>query len=202
MVGSCCGGGGSPGCVYPGVAQDTSIPADEVFEGYGATVVSLDLPDDYLHTVAFTHTGESNFAVWSVDEDGESIDLLVNEIGDYQGARPLDFDVEPVALDIEADGTWQAIVQVLQRAPLWPEQTSGTGATVLVADPAETRGLTVVRLTHDGQSNVVLWAYTDDGEWDLLVNEIGEYSGEQRLPSGTVVLEIDADGDWTLQRAG
>jgi hypothetical protein len=40
---------------------------------------------------------------------------------------------------------------------------------------------------------------------DLLVNEFGCYAGDERLPNGTLVLEVIADGPWTLapaERAG
>lgn len=40
-------------------------------------------------------------------------------------------------------------------------------------------------------------AYASGGT-DLLVNEIGNYSGETLLPDGTLVLEITADGAWTM----
>jgi hypothetical protein len=30
------------------------------------------------------------------------------------------------------------------------------------------------------------------------VNEIGKYSGENQLPSGTILLVIEADGAWTV----
>jgi hypothetical protein len=43
-----------------------------------------------------------------------------------------------------------------------------------------------------------VWAYGDTQE--LLVNEIGKYSGEQLMPVGTVLLEIQSDGTWSLHK--
>lgn len=38
----------------------------------------------------------------------------------------------------------------------------------------------------------------DGNRRDLLVNEIGSYDGTVRLGSDALVLEIAADGDWTV----
>ncbi len=59
------------------------------------------------------------------------------------------------------------------------------------------RDFATVKITHRGSSNFIVKAYTaDSGE--LLVNEIGNYSGEQIMPAGTVLVEILADGAWTI----
>jgi hypothetical protein len=50
-----------------------------------------------------------------------------------------------------------------------------------------------------GSSNFAVHAYSDSGA-DLLINEIGKYGGEVLLPSGTLVVEINADGAWTMQK--
>lgn len=46
----------------------------------------------------------------------------------------------------------------------------------------EHHGLTMVKITYKGSSNFVVHAYGDYQE--LLVNEIGRYSGEVLLPDG------------------
>ena len=51
--------------------------------------------------------------------------------------------------------------------------------------------------THGGKGNFSVWAFTTDGDADLLVNDIGRYEGEVLLPDGTALLEIGADGAWT-----
>ncbi len=40
-------------------------------------------------------------------------------------------------------------------------------------------------------------AFAADGA-DLLVNEIGNYSGPVPLPDGTLLLTVQADGRWTI----
>jgi hypothetical protein len=56
----------------------------------------------------------------------------------------------------------------------------------------------IASFTHSGSSNFVVHVLTDDNE-DLLINEIGSYSGQVLLPSpGALTFDIDADGAWTL----
>jgi hypothetical protein len=69
----------------------------------------------------------------------------------------------------------------------------GQGDEVLIMESA---AFGPARLTHDGESNFAVWAYGDSTE--LLVNEIGHYRGRVLLPDGTVVLDIQADGKWSI----
>ncbi|RBY79797.1 hypothetical protein DQ238_09120 [Geodermatophilus sp. TF02-6] len=174
--------------------------APQEYPGAGASVVTLTATGPRILTI--THSGGSNFAVWSVDARGQDIDLLVNEIGSYTGVHPLNFleGEEAAALKIEADGRWSVTSAPLTSAPSWdgaaPYSTDGS-AVVLVTGVAQ--GLTSVTLTHQGESNFAVWAYGDSR--DLLVNEIGSYTGETLLPPGTVVLEVQADGPWSIAKS-
>lgn len=182
-------------------APAAQLPADRKFTGRGAKVVRLKLPDDFIHIAKFTHSGSGNFAVWTVDPGGSQQDLLVNEIGKYAGTRLVDVraDGKPAALKVEAGGRWTITVQVAQKAPRWTGKGSGKGAAVLLVDPSTISGLATVRLTHKGEGNFAVWAYGDSAE--LLVNEIGGYSGETLMPDGTVLVDIEADGPWTLTKS-
>jgi hypothetical protein len=57
--------------------------------------------------------------------------------------------------------------------------------------------LATATLQHTGTSNFVVYAYTSSGA-ELLVDEIGAYNGEVLLPAGTLLLEVTADGAWTV----
>jgi len=172
------------------------------YSGSGAEVVILDPLGEDVFYATVTHDGSSNVALWSVDENGQDIDLLVNEIGDYEGAVPINFSGDPAALRIEADGDWTIEFHHLAEAPRW----DGTGAYeargdgVLIVDGAA-EGLTPVTLTHDGESNFAGWAYGDGSYADLIVNEIGTYEGTMLLPDGSLVLVITADGLWSIAKA-
>lgn len=108
----------------------------------------------------------------------------------------MNFQERPAALRIEADGDWRVVVQPLSEVSPWPGTPSGTGAAVLRLSQGPVSDLTVLMMTHHGESNFTVTAYGQ--ETDLLVNEIGNYTGEVQLPLGTTVLEIEADGTWTL----
>ena len=125
-------------------------------------------------------------------------DLLVNTIGSYAGVRPIDLlDGQQVErLEIKADGPWQVDLLDLAQAQRLqvPGTISGKGDDVvlLLGGTADTAAI-----THEGEANFVVRAY-GDGFPDLIVNEIGSYSGKVLL-KGAMLLEIVADGDWTVE---
>ena len=189
----------------PATAAATTVPPapaapkDVVYQGRGDKVVRLKLDEDTAYIAAISHRGSSNFVVTSLTAEGDDIDLLVNEIGRYSGVRPLSFNDTPAALKVEADGTWKIVVRTAAKAPLWSGNGSGKGDAVLrVADGVAT-GLGTVTITHKGSSNFVVSSY-ETSSGDLLVNEIGKYNGEVLLPSGTLIVEIVADGNWTMRK--
>ncbi len=84
---------------------------------------------------------------------------------------------------------------------------NGSGnAVVDLAVPGDAPAL--IDLAHNGSSNFIVWSLNGAfGQIDLLVNEIGSYSGRRGLNTGWFSssgldpvrhLEIDADGSWTL----
>lgn len=215
-TGNAAAGDAQPGAAQPGTNPATqatgaatptkaapsppppAVPADQKFSGRGDKILKLALTPDRFHIATFTHAGSSNFVVITVDSGGEQLDLVNNHIGKYSGTRPLDFREDPAALKIEADGAWTINVQAVQKAPAWTGKSAGRGDAVLLV-PSDAPGLNTVKITHKGRSNFVVKAYGDRS--DLLVNEIGNYTGETLLPGGTTVIEIEADGAWTLDRA-
>lgn len=183
----------------PAPPVEPALPADKKFSGRGSKVIKLSLPADYLHIAKITHRGTGNFIVWAVDSRGAEQDLLVNDIGSYAGTRPVDLngDDKPAALRVQAHGAWTVTIQVAQKAPRWKGKGSGKGAAVLLVDPPS-EGMTTVRITHSGTGNFAVWAIDDYP--NLLVNEIGSYNGETLLPHGTLMLDIQADGRWTVTK--
>lgn len=178
------------------------LPADRVYSGRGDKVLRLSKFDEQYHYIAkITHSGTSNFAVKLRGSDGEYLDLLVNEIGRYSGTRPLTFEDYPAAMEIIASGNWKVTIQVLQKAPRWNGAAlTSKGDNVYLVQPGTLSGLSTLKITHSGRSNFAVWAYEDSGR-DLLINEIGKYSGEVLVSADTVVLEVTADGIWTIQKS-
>jgi hypothetical protein len=175
--------------------------ADTTYRGTGDDVVRI-------HTtkkpglIHFTHDGESNFIVHTVDPRGKTGEYLVNEIGPYNGTVLYnDYGTKGTSgLEIKADGTWTATFLPVSKARCWCSATiRGTGDQVLKLSP--THGLHTVRAVHTGESNFIAHGYTRLGSYgDLLFNEIGRYEGKALLPVGTRLVTVHADGIWTLSR--
>ncbi|WP_017578816.1 hypothetical protein [Nocardiopsis valliformis] len=172
------------------------------FSGTGDTVVEVEFHDD-ARIARFSHNGSSNFAVWALDSEGGNSDLLVNEIGSYDGSvlyngGPRE---EMAALEISADGAWEISLEPLSAATSWgdsDDEFTGSGDDVVQLEWTP-EGLTTLDMAHDGSSNFAIWGYTDTSR-DLLANEIGSYDGQTTLTAGTLILAVTADGTWTLTR--
>lgn len=116
--------------VYQNILQDLETPARDrqptrtpgptptpvifKFEGQGDDVVFFTVPADGLAQFSFSHSGDGNFAVKLLDESGSMVDLLVNEIGAYQGQRASRLTRGQYALEITANGNWSAVAAPAQ----------------------------------------------------------------------------------------
>lgn len=190
--------------------RPTATPAPTVptfaaitLKGTGNKVPKFSIPQDVPAIATITYSGSGNFAVWSIAADGSTNDLLVNSIGKYAGTVILDFDptlsAHSVAMKVEASGAWTIAIKPLGSARAWYTggPLAGKSDDVVLVFPPPT-GLKTSLITHDGSSNFAVWTFSGSGGLDLLVNEIGNYSGEDLLPDGTVLLQITADGAWSF----
>ena len=173
-----------------------AIPADTVYSGSGDSVVKIVLPDGagQAGVATITHTGSSNFAVWSLDSNMNQQDLMVNQIGNYSGTVLFNLQKgSATSLEITADGAWSVTLRsVLSLRSFSGGAASGTGDDVLVY-----RGSAgVAAITHTGSSNFAVWTYGKRS--DLVVNEIGTYSGSVRWSTGPSVVAVSADGQWSI----
>jgi hypothetical protein len=98
-----------------GISQPnyTSGPgAPHSYNGSGRSVTEPFTLEDGLAIFTLAHDGNSNFIVWLLASDGSNAELLVNEIGPYDGGTsigvgsPLEPNAGVYILDIEADGNW------------------------------------------------------------------------------------------------
>jgi hypothetical protein len=171
------------------------------FSGVGPDVKALTNPATEPAIVSFTHDGESNFAVWSLNAELEQIDLLVNEIGSYSGmiflSRGYSFSPSSARhLEIEDAEEWTAKVAPASSAPQFLAAAKGSGDSVLRYGGSRVR----LEITYSGEGNFSVTTFSKDGFYgDLLVNEIDEFSGTVVLPSDEYIV-VSADGDWTLTK--
>lgn len=157
--------------------------------GSGPTLVPL--PAATAGLVTATYDGDGYFGITALDTAGEMSELLVNTGGPYAGTTAFGL-LSPglgTTLEVTADGPWSLQIAPVSTAPaLVP---SGTGDTVLLYEGAEQ----TMTVTHDGEL-LALWQAAEFP--DLLLSEIGPYSGTTTFLSGRSVVSVGADGAWTL----
>jgi TM2 domain-containing membrane protein YozV len=146
--------------------------------------------------VTATHDGSANFALQVLDAQNQSTgELLVNTIGPYTGTTAFGLRAlgEGTTVQVTADGAWSITVAPISTAP--PLAPAGAGDGVYLYDgPVGT-----LTATHDGDGNFVVAENTGTVfEFGLLVNEIGPYSGTVPLSAGPSVVDVLANGAWTL----
>jgi len=184
----------------PTVPQPTTVPgpAPAEFSGAGDSIVNITKPGgaNQKAIAIITHQGSSNFSVWSLDKAMEHNDLLVNEIGNYSGTVLFDhmFGKASTAMEISADGPWTIRIASIKQATLWDGSApiQGTGDNVLYY-VGKSGAATI---TNSGDSNFSVWGF--GARTDLLVNEIGSYTGTVRWMGGPSVYEISSSGNWTI----
>ena len=200
------GSAGGPALTPTPVATPSPMPTPVTlsFSGQGHRAISSIQLDTGLTIITLTHTGSANFVVWLRDSNGDDVDLLVNEIGPFNGSTALGIATSGnYALDIDADGAWTIKIEQLKptSAPGVPHTFTGTGpeaSPLFWLDDA----LTTFDMSHDGSSNFAIWLLDSNGDpVDLLVNEIGDFDGSTAVgvpAAGVYILDVEADGDWTV----
>lgn len=96
-----------------------------------------------------------------------------------------------------ASGPWTVTYYPLTEARVESGSTiTGVGDDVFLLDE-ETSGLTTGEFSTDGGGNFAIWGYTGSGR-DLLVNEIGPYTGQGIVDQGTILFQVSAEAAWTV----
>ena len=157
-----------------------------------------------LSIFTMKHSGSSNFIIWLLDHNGKNVELLVNEIGDFNGSKAVGISTPgDYILDISADGPW--MVNITQPTPRTaqnvPVSFNGFGPQVSQFFTLKP-GLAIFKMAHNGESNFAIWLRNSKGDREeLLVNEIGTFDGSKAIgikTNGIYCLDIDADGDWNI----
>lgn len=196
-----------------GALSDSSIggmacPAASTFDapfkvtGTGDAYIDYVVPFDAMAGLDVTYSGDHHFSIVSRLEGDEYGDLLVNTIGSYSGRVLLPnaesrFNERVRYLEISASGPWAIIATPVDYLPQFTGGAAGVGDEVLRFMSNANRAT----FTHDGTRNFIVSAhglFQYGSTWDLLINVIGPYNGQVRIPSVTRVLEIQADGTWTV----
>jgi hypothetical protein len=208
-----------PAIEEPATEEEPILEPEPIeFSGQGDDVSAKFTLEQGITIITMTHNGESNFSIKLLDNTGELADLLVNEIGVFDGSVGIGvrednwIGAKPGThiLDITADGGWAVLIKQPRptSAASLPINLTGKGCSAssfFVLD----EGLVTVSMTHDGESNFAINLLSIDGTMEeLLVNEIGSYSGKKAIGvqggniigarPGIHILSITADGNWSV----
>jgi autonomous glycyl radical cofactor GrcA len=184
----------------------TAAPTAEpiTLSGTGQEATSKFSLEKGLSIFRMSHDGDSNFAIWLLDDEGDKVELLVNEIGSFDGSKAVGIKKHgDHLLDISADGKWAITIEQPRpsSAPSIPKALKGKGQQASEAFSLD-KGLARFEMTHDGDSNFAIWLLDDEGDnVELLVNEIGEFDGSKAVSiskGGIYLLDISADGNWEI----
>jgi len=95
----------------PETAPPTTKASVQRFSGQGQEATRVFRLNRGLARFSLAHTGDDNFIVWLLDSSGDQIDLLVNEIGPFNGSAAVGIEqAGQYLLTVDADGAWQIVV--------------------------------------------------------------------------------------------
>lgn len=82
------------------------------FSGRGKQATALFQWPAGLARIRMRHDGRRNFAIWLLDSSGRRVDLLVNEIGPFDGTKAIRIPRNDVyIMDVDADGNWSIVFE-------------------------------------------------------------------------------------------
>lgn len=186
--------------------EEAPIPEPSPIElsGTGQKATEKFTLENGLSIFTMTYTGSSNFAIKLLDNNGKMVDLLANEIGNFSGSKAVGITSKgEYLLDVTASGKWT--VSIKQPRPTSaeskPQALTGKGQQASKFIKLE-NGLTTFKLKHTGSSNFAVTLLDKNGNLkELLANEIGNFDGSKATgvnTSGIYLLNITADGNWTI----
>ncbi len=149
------------------------------------------------------NTGTGHFGIWLMDDMGNKVELLVNEIGPFDGSKIVRIDrASEYILDVSAEGSWKVTIKQ-PRPTTAPETKSFSGRDQQYAGPFYLdSGLTKFKLKNTGSGHFGIWLLDSEGnKVELLVNEIGPFDGSKAVGlsiSGIYYFDISAQGNWEI----
>jgi hypothetical protein len=185
------------------VTGTSAVPGDVAFDpvtlrGTGTQVARFSIPEEAVAIAEISHGGTGAFAVWTLDENDNQTDQLVNARGTYQGRRLFDAETHAVGFRVETVDQWTIVVRPVSAAERWDGSGTleGTGSNVFLLDPpaATFRSAT---FRHTGPGTFTVVGYSPEGRDDH-ATAVGNYFGESLLREGTTILAIEAGGSWSI----
>jgi hypothetical protein len=92
-------------------ANAPAVPSTQRFTGSGKDFTTKFSLNEGLTYITYKYTGDSNFAVWFLNGNGEKVDLIANEIGSCNGKTAVSVKQGTYLFDIKASGPWTITVE-------------------------------------------------------------------------------------------
>ena len=176
----------------------TVTPTPIVITGNGDSLVDIEKGDEPAVVHIIGNSSSRHFSVVNYDAGGDQIDLLVNTTDPYEGIRPLDFrtDEHTAGFEVTAVGEWT--IEVLTLSSIKRLSVPGT-IEGIGDDVVALIGGTPDRATISGNTASRHFGVFGYGSGiDLLVNTTDPYEGTVRLDSDTLIIEVQAVGEWSV----
>ena len=94
------------------MTEEEAVDLTETIRGRGKQVSKLFTLQKGLAIFRMTHSGNRNFIIWLLDDNGKNVELLVNEQGSFDGSKAVGIDkTGKYILDIKGDGNWTITVE-------------------------------------------------------------------------------------------
>jgi hypothetical protein len=184
-----------------GDAERTETVPGQSFEGKGKKSQTFKAGGG-LTIIKLAHRGVSNFVV--LYGQGQATQLLVNEVGKYEGSRALGLPAGDYVLDIDTDGDWA--IQIDQSVPTTaeapPQKLSGTGQAATKFFSLKP-GTANFKVSHEGAGLFAPYLLKADGKGlTNLANELGKFNGEKKVDiaeEGVYLVDVSATGPWSIE---
>ncbi len=152
-----------------------------------------------------SHDGDSNFVVRLLDENGQSVDTLFNQIGAYHGDQGFAIaKAGQYLLDVAADGNWTVAIRQprLEQGQPAPASLQGTGSHASKFLQLA-GGLNIFKMKHNGKTRFRVTLRDEGGRpVETLINTLGAFDGSKPISiekPGVYFLNVGADGDWSIE---
>jgi hypothetical protein len=180
----------------PTTTTTTTTPPQQA-SGQSDSVVNITYPSSKAALLHATYQGDSNFVVTGFDATGGQGELFVNTIGHYDGVRLMNVDTQstPARLQVQASGPWSIAITAATGAPVAtsPGHFDGIGDQAILVHGSASTG----HFHNTGDANFVVNSYSASNR-QLLVNEIGAFDGMEIIPTGTILMEVQSNGGWSI----
>jgi hypothetical protein len=170
-----------------------------MYSGSGDDIIDVEKPPGLTIAHITGNAASRHFAVTSLDSEGNAIELLANTTEPYDGTRPLDFmdGQNTTRFEVAATGDWTIEILPLPMADVIdvPGSFAGNGDRVLILGAGVPDTAHIVG-NAAGRHFAVL-GYGPSFP-DLLVNTTEPYDGRVIVRGDTLVLEVVAADEWTI----